>query len=199
MDYTVHGILQARILEWEALDFDRCPAVCLKQESQSVSCVSAFPGSEMEEQESLPLATRTATDPDWGCVGSEWHTCVVPSSADGRGSGGHSGRRVHDPLPPARLKARSSWCKIGQDLPSQSPCSVRSIHLQMVPLEAERSVASGGRRAEPPGSTPISTLWFLCLCCTSYWSDLFPPLNESSPGIFWIIEFLSPALLLGNF
>lgn len=64
MDCTVRVILQARTLEWVALDFDRHPAVYLKQERQSVSCVSAFPGSEMEEQESRPFAIQTATDPE---------------------------------------------------------------------------------------------------------------------------------------
>lgn len=64
MDCTVRVILQARTLEWVALDFNRQPAVYLKQERQSVSCVSAFPGSEMEEQESRLFATGTATDPE---------------------------------------------------------------------------------------------------------------------------------------
>ena len=73
-----------------------------------IFCGSASPCSGWRSKEVCPLPHEQPLTWSGGCAGGEWHTCVVSSTAGGRGSEGHGGRRVHDPQPPARLNARGN-------------------------------------------------------------------------------------------
>ena len=73
-----------------------------------ISCGSASEVAEWKSKEVCPSPHEQPLTQSGGCVGSEWHVCVVSSSADGGGSEGHGVGTVHDPQPPVRLKARGN-------------------------------------------------------------------------------------------
>lgn len=73
-----------------------------------ISCGSASEVAERKSKKVCPSPHKQPLTRSGGCVGSEWHMCVVSSSADGGSSEGHGVGRVHDPQPPARLKARGN-------------------------------------------------------------------------------------------
>ena len=52
MDYTVHGILQARILEWVAIPFSRGSSQCRDQ--IQVSCIAGGFFTSLATREAMP-------------------------------------------------------------------------------------------------------------------------------------------------
>ena len=160
-----------------------------------IFCGSASPCSGWRSKEVCPLPHEQPLTWSGGCAGGEWHTCVVSSSAGGRGSEGHGGRRVHDPQPPARLNARGNWCKVRHDLPSPMPLS---HSLTNGPSRLKALLPYWGRELNLQ-FLHQSTLWFPqhLLCELLMWPH--PRSDWKLTQHFWIIEFLSPALLLWEF
>ena len=99
-----------------------------------IFCGSASPCSGMEEQESLPFATRTAIDLEWGVCG-RWvaHDCGFQLC---RWQGLRRAWREESPRPSATCQTerrKQLHVKLGTIFPPLYPFSFRPIHWWMVP------------------------------------------------------------------